>query len=202
MAVLVKARRGRNHSDMPTNYTNKDAVERTIQYITRKRECDEIPAFAIGGVGVDEENPSNMCCQFRRVQHYQGKENYGVRVVHEIVSFHPWEILDKHGNNRIEEIAYRFCAIYYLGGFQAVYGIHMDSACPHIHYIINATNFMDGHKFRRNLPDVGHREEYLFRVLAEVMGHRMLIYRSDDVGWTPHYYEQLAYSCVHSSFLI
>lgn len=185
-----------------SSYTNSDAVENVINYITRSNKADvESAPYAIGGIGVNLYDPKEMCRQFREVQAIYRKENYGVRLIHEVVSFYPYEIYDKNGKNQIEEIAYKFSAIYFLSGFQAVYGIHMDTEKPHIHYAINATNFMDGYKFNYKLPDARHRMEYLVRVMAECLNAVPVVYWNGDVGWTPEYYDVLQECCDHSGFL-
>lgn|GEM_PF-2332022 len=198
MALISKPKR-KNRG----NYTNEDAVEKTIQYVTRtKAGYTDEPAHTYGGFGINSENVDLMCRQFRSVQAIYHKEHYGKRIFHECVSFYPWEIMDENGFNRIDEIAYKFGAIYFLEGFQAVYATHMDTEYPHIHYIVNATNFVDGHKFNYKLPDVGHREEYLNRVIYECLGRVAAIYRIDDMGWTPKYYDELKDYCFHSGFLL
>ena len=195
MAAIVKMRKG--------DYTNTLAVENVIHYITRTRSCDtDNQAFVFGGLGVDEYDPGMMCQQFRQVQSIYQKENHGVRVMHEVITFLPFEIIDINGINRIREIAYKFASIYYLSGFQVVYAVHTDSNNTHIHYAVNATNFIDGYKFNYKLPELEHRREYLNRVMQECLGRVPALQWIDDIGWAPRYYNELCESCEHSGFLI
>lgn len=200
MEIIWKPRR--ENGSNGDGYRNRAAVKYAINYATRNvnNNFNQAP-YAIGGIGVCMDNPEMMCRQFHKVQSVYNKDKYGVHVLHEIVSFFQGETIDQNGVDRIAEIAYKFGAIYYLAGFQVVYAVHMNTDHPHIHYVVNAVNFMDGHKFNRKLPDLEHRREYLARVRGECLNKRPLMTWLDDIGWKPEYYAELNHTCVHSGFV-
>jgi len=175
------------------SYSNSDAIINTINYITRnKRFGNEMDLLLYGGCGVDLNNINSIIRSFIEVQDAYGKYNKGRAVYHEFITFHDEETVDREGKDRIAVIASDYARIFYFSGFQVVYGIH----CPkgkekHIHYIVNAVNFMDGHKIRDSEIPKPEKIKFLGDVVKRSLGYIPGIYFDDNYNWIPRYYDTL-----------
>lgn len=66
-------------------YTNIDAVEKTLTYITGNNTLEE-KVYAVGGIGIDYSNYQNAVSQYKIVKEIWNK-NDKRQVLHFIVSF-------------------------------------------------------------------------------------------------------------------
>lgn len=174
------------------DYKNASAIKDLIRYVTRtRRNENQNDVYEQGALGVNANDPQLMINQFYQIQKVYSKTN-GVRVAHEIVSFLDEEVFDNNGFNRINEIAYYYAAVYYLQGFQVVYAIHQNTDHWHIHFCINAVNFMDGRKYNTRLKDIEYRRLYLDQVIAICTGKIPCL----KVIWDRFgYFQELKESC-------
>ncbi len=160
MAMLMMMRQG--------NYTNPDAIENVIRYITRTRENEyrgnELIAW--GGMGIGcYETPELAIRQFHYVQNICGT-NRGKRMLyHETLNITENEF-DWLGNDygRVYQAAVKCAGFYYLKGHQVVFAIHDAQKKQgvnkgvHIHFVVNAVNFMTGKMWHSNMRESHSRE--------------------------------------------
>lgn len=97
----------------------------------------------VSGLGISTDCIESVFCEFEYVKRYWNKAEEGRRqAVHMIVSFENTKLsLDS-----ICEIAWKIASIF-GNNFQVLYGIHMDTFHPHIHFAINTIGYMDGRMF-------------------------------------------------------
>ena len=151
-------------------YSNKDAVDNVLHYVTRTRVDDDGKdiyfTYACGtnyNDGID-----------RAIEQFKITENIynidargGRRIFHEIFTLSPLEGSDAPYEVILEALKYvtiNACEEYFRRGFQVVAAIHnKDSFAPrlHIHFAINAINFIDGYKWKTRRSDIKDREEVL-----------------------------------------
>lgn len=145
------------------NYTNKDAIEKCIRYITRTRVNEDRKNELIGwgGVGVGFYTvPELVIQQFRGVQRAYGKD--GRKIFHEVYNFLDEEFEQLFCNyDFVYQIAVKCAEYYYLMGNQVVFAVHharnaqKGNKHVHIHFVVNPVNYMTGEKWH-----TGMRESY------------------------------------------
>jgi len=145
-------------------YTNMDAVEKLIRYVTRTRE-DETRAESLityGSAGASYFNTvEDIIQQFQYIQEVYGiKRRGGRRMYHEV-----FNLLDYEAEwvNYAPELFWHLgmdcCRIYFDMGFQTVFAVHWEEGKHyHIHFAVNSISFMDGRKWHTSLADIKHRE--------------------------------------------
>lgn len=145
------------------NYSNPDAVEKLIRYVTRTRENEyrENDLITYGAVGADYFHSSDaMIQQFEYVQNVYGI-NYrgGRRMYHEVLNLLDWEAerLDS-ASEWLWRVGMECCEVYFKMGHQAVFAVHWDpeKRC-HIHFAVNTINFMDGRKWHSSMAEIEQR---------------------------------------------
>ena len=147
-------------------YTNKDAVEKVIRYITRTRynENKANELIKVGAAGINCLSTINeMIRHIEYVQEiYQIKRRGGRRIVHEVYSFSEQEFRELNNDyGYIDMIAREISYYYYCMGHQVVYAIHYSQHKKvHIHFAINTINFYTGKKFHSNTHDFQLRKKY------------------------------------------
>lgn len=157
-------------------YTNVDAVEKVIRYITRTRcvESRSGELISVGGAGVIcAGTVEEIIVQFLIVQNfYQIDKRGGRRVVHEILSFTEEEFNRINRNYALVNLVAReISAYFYLSGFQVVYAVHHDSEKHvHIHLAVNTINFKSGKKFHSGGEDFKYRIKH-FQTIFENVCH-------------------------------
>lgn len=144
----------KNHlSNMPGEYVNKDAIPNEIRYICRCRpnETRKSELVAYGAIGLDPNDPEMMIKQMQLTQHaYNIENNPGRYLIHECFGLvDDPSAEDVHLSN--EELSHlaRACAQdYYNLGYQVAYAVHRTPENKeHIHFIVSAMNYEDGHKY-------------------------------------------------------
>lgn len=172
------------HSSQNDLYMNDDAISNAIHYVTRtgKRidRAEELVTW--GAVGCcDILTPDECIIQFNQVQKLvRRNKEVGTRLVHEILTFSDEEAAFLLNNiSFMVYLADYAASLYYLKGFQCVYGIHMgihydDNDLEnsirhkrlHIHFIVNAVSFITGNKFATKLSNkvFSLNEETFFKV--------------------------------------
>lgn len=171
MAMLMMMREG--------NYTNPDAIENVIRYITRTRRNetrgDELIGW--GGMGVGcYASPELMIEQFHYVQRVYGMNKNGRMLYHETFNITDEEF-NKLDNdyNRVNWIALECAKVYYSNGYQVAYAIHDDikkvgtNKRVHIHFVVNAVNFMTGRKWHTSKRESFNRERSFNGILEGFM---------------------------------
>lgn len=152
------------------SYTNADAVENVIRYITRTRpeedRANELIAWSGMGVGC-YASPELVIEQFRTVQEVYGKEtNGGRKIYHEILGFQEAEFERMWRDyNLVYQIAVECAKRYYSMGHQVVFAIHhalrdrqIGNKGVHIHFAVNTVNFMTGKKWHTSFRQSDVRE--------------------------------------------
>lgn len=180
MAILgipTKSNKGRqNNKDayyQKKNYSNPDAVENLIRYVTRTRENESRgdDLITYGAVGTDYFHSSDvMIQQFEYVQNVYGiKSRLGRRMYHEVLNLKDWEAerLDS-ASEWLWRVGMECSEIYYMMGHQAVFAVHWEpeKRC-HIHFAVNSINFLDGRKWHSSLPEIKQREAIFNEILRK-----------------------------------
>lgn len=145
-------------------YHDLNSYNSLINYITRP---DKAIHGYINSIALDPYNPAGSMEAVARQYH---KED-GVHVRHFILSFAPAEPITV-------DMAYLIGLeiINYLGQqFQAIYAVHEDKPHLHIHIVINAVSYMDGHKYR-GTHEVFRRFKELIHCVLEKYGIEKLRY--------------------------
>lgn len=173
--MLMQMRRG--------SYTNKDAVENCIRYITRTRanEQRENELIAWGGVGVGcYASPELAIQQFCCVQKIYGIDKRGGRRVHHEVYNFMDEEFEKLGRNYeyVYQIAMKCAEYYYYMGHQVVFAIHhvrnaeRENKGLHIHFVINSVNFFTGRKWHTGIQETYGRELLFGQIVRNFIEER------------------------------
>ena len=128
--------------------------EDSIKYILR---TDKIKHSYYGGIAVDMQDiPGSMDIVAERFN-----KNTGVRVRHFILSFHPYEVSAPEVTNAIGKQIIR-----YIGKeYQAVYAVHEDTENLHIHIVMNAVSYVDGHRYRGTRGEFNAFKSYINKIL-------------------------------------
>lgn len=153
------------------NYTNTDAVENVIRYVTRTR-VDENSAeecVGIGGRGVScYWNAEIMIRQFQYIQNVFGIQyRGGRRMYHETFSINILEFYELGANWRVlYQAVLTMSSWYYQRGHQVVFAIHnSNEKGPHIHFAVNTINFCTGRKWHDSMMDLAMRENEFNNIL-------------------------------------
>lgn len=168
MAVLLKMGNGKHEG-----YKNYNAVSKVLKYVLRirKNEDRQNELLAFGGRGVITcYGGEEIINEFLYVQDiYRIDARKGRRMHHEVVSLNEAEF-SKLGNDLrvLQAITEEFCDVYYSQGFQVVYAIHWDREKRlHIHFAINAVNYINGKKFHTSMNETKLREHYFNRIMEK-----------------------------------
>lgn len=152
-------------------YSNRDAVDKVIRYITRTRDNEtrlhDLQSYGGAGVG-NYASPKTMADRFKAVQNCHGIEyRGGRRVLHEVFSITDREFEDMGcGMAQADRLAMELCREYYVMGFQAVYAVHWELEKKlHIHFAVNAVSFVTGRKINTFWEENRHRESRFNSIL-------------------------------------
>lgn len=128
--------------------------EDSIAYILRTYK---IKHNYYGGAIVDiQDIPGSMDVVAERFN-----KNTGVRVRHFILSFHPYEVNTPEVANAIGKQIIR-----YIGKeYQAVYAVHEDTENLHIHIVMNAVSYVDGHRYRGTRAEFNAFKSHINKIL-------------------------------------
>ena len=155
-------------------YTNYDAPEKLIRYVTRTNGKNNADLIAWGGLGVTEFlGIEKIIDQFYSVQIiHNRKGNFGRYVDHDVYSFSIEEENFINANKLdVDKIARKMAYDFYeRDKCQVVYGIHRSSKTDkhmHIHFAINTVNYITGKKRRENTRQTRERET-LFQQIINV----------------------------------
>lgn len=162
MAILKRMSRG--------NYTNTDANQKVIRYITRTRERedrkDELVAW--GGIGVAVYGtPEEVIRQFTYVQDnlYNMKSKKNRRIFHEVYDLSEEDFANLgYDYSRVYGLAMTHANYYYSQGFQVVFAIHHAKTTEsfnkgvHIHYVVNSVNYMTGKLWHESFFEADKRK--------------------------------------------
>lgn len=167
MGLLIMANRG--------HYTNADAVNNVVRYITRTRinEDRQKELIYYNGFGVvNYLTPAEMISQMCMVQEkYRISVRGGRRIYHEFFLIGNEEFYQLNRNMEyVKRIAAECSRIYYDMGFQVVYAIHRDKEKKlHIHFCVNTINFNTGMKWHSSHKDLHEREMIFNTILYRYM---------------------------------
>ncbi|SCY80979.1 hypothetical protein SAMN02910292_03021 [Lachnospiraceae bacterium XBB2008] len=175
IAKRIKKDAAGNHVVDPRNryrsrYKDAYAIENIIRYVTRTRpnESRRDELLFYGALGVRENSSiEEMIHMFEYVQRNCRKQNDGPKLFHEFYHFDDTRAQFFLNNiDKLMYFAYNSALIYYNMGFQVVYAAHYEpsrddetssrkgySKGLHIHYVVNAVNFLDGKKWHTNLGE-------------------------------------------------
>lgn len=166
-SILVnKAGKGR--------YTNQDAIDKLIKYLTRTNGQSDSDLVSWGVLGAPEfYGVDTIIDEFQLTQTYhKRKGNFGRYIDHEIFTFLPeTEKVIYENNLDIDKIA-RDMAYDFLDNdhCQVVYSVHCnpkDDIPLHIHFAINTVNFIDAHKRRESKADNRKRTQRFQKIVED-----------------------------------
>ena len=135
-------------------YYDNNSRESVIEYITNPRKTlnKNIGVSAMEGFEYAKEMD-----EVASIYH----KNTGVRLRHFIISFESWEVNDP-------EVAYQIgqdIAEYLGREYQTVFSVHQDTDQLHIHIVINAVSYLDGHRYRGTRSEFYGFKEWVDMVL-------------------------------------
>lgn len=137
-----------------TYYTNEDAVEKVIRYITRTRyfedRAKELIAYGGAGISCEYGVPYIIKQLIQTQKLYDIDRRQGSRLHHEVYMFSDDEMkkLMNFDFRFVIGIAREICNYYFDSGFEAVYAIHYDlDKHLHIHIVVNAISYIDGRQY-------------------------------------------------------
>lgn len=162
-------------------FTNADAVKFLISYITRSRpdenRADELLFW--GALGADECNVAQTIAQFEYVQN-NIRTSTCRKMYHFVYAPDDDELrLLCHNISLIHKITIAQAQVFYNWGHQVAYAVHMNEACRlHIHYAVNAVNFMTGAMFRYTNEDYYGMSDYMTDISDTIIKHENLILRT------------------------
>ena len=148
-------------------YQDYRALRRVLTYVLRSNQY--------GGYGIDPARAYEQMVFVKEAYHKKS----GVQLKHFFITFHDREMLYV-GFEEILQLGLEVGK--YFGEYQMVYGIHLDSNHVHLHFVMNTTSFMDGHKYSDGLSKFNGLCRYLrerfprFEVHLFQTGH----YSADD----------------------
>lgn len=149
-------------------YYDEDARYDVVNYVLNPHKA----IHYYGGCGVDltdiAESMDAVAVQY-------GK-NDGIKLRHFILSFSPWEKITLEKVNAVGR-----AAVMFLGReYQCVYAVHESSDHLHIHIVMNAVSYIDGHRYRGTRQEFYAFKNYMQQVLRQ-FGISNLIYVSEKV---------------------
>ena len=127
-------------------YQDYRALRRVLTYVLRSN--------LYGGYGIDPSRAYEQMVFLKEAYHKKS----GVQLKHFFITFHDREMLYV-GFEDILQLG--FDVGKYFGEYQMVYGIHLDSNHVHLHFVMNTTSFMDGHKYSDGLSKFNGLCRYL-----------------------------------------
>ena len=148
-------------------YQDYRALRRVLTYVLR--------SDLYGGYGIDPCRAYEQMVFVKAAYHKKS----GVQLKHFFITFHDREMLYV-GFEDILQLGFEVGK--YFGEYQMVYGIHLDSNHVHLHFVMNTTSFLDGHKYSDGLSKFNGLCRYLrerfprFEVHLFQSGH----YSADD----------------------
>lgn len=154
-----------------SRYSNINAVENLIRYVTRTRNNEKRAKDLIvyGGAGVGYYlSPEEMIRQFLYVQKANKIDlRNGRRAYHEIFCISDDEARSLHmSREELWNFGMECCQVFYMMGFQVVFAVHWEKEKRlHIHFVVNSINYRDGHKFHTNFAEKEQREEIFNQIL-------------------------------------
>lgn len=155
------------------NYSNPDAVENLIHYITRTRvnedRAQDLLAYGAAGAGY-YLHPDDMIQQFLYVQNIYGiNRRGGKRMYHEVFNLYDCEAIELNCDPiQLGQVGMECCQIYFQMGFQAVFAVHWEAGKRyHFHFAVNSINFIDGRKWHTSIPEIQQREKIFNQILWE-----------------------------------
>lgn len=141
-------------------YSVKGIGERK-KFFDEKAYCDTIDYITQHGQapytgGANISSLENAATEMKETAIAFGK-NSGKRVRHSVLSFSEFEQVtpeqaDKFGKQIIQ---------YYAPEYQIVYAVHMNTAHPHIHFIMNQISYLDGHRYAGKKKDYYDFQRYM-----------------------------------------
>ena len=155
------------------NYSNEDAVENLLHYITRtrKNEWRKGDLINYGAVGADYfHSVDDMIQQFRYIQHIHGiNTRRGRRMYHEVFNLKDCELERlAYAHDILWQVGMECCQVYYQMGHQAAFAVHweLEKRC-HIHFAVNSISFMTGLKWHTSRPEIKEREGIFNEILRK-----------------------------------
>ena len=155
------------------NYSNEDAVENLLHYITRtrKNEWRKGDLINYGAVGADYfHSVDDMIQQFRYIQHIHGiNTRRGRRMYHEVFNLKDCELERlAYAHYILWQVGMECCQVYYQMGHQAAFAVHweLEKRC-HIHFAVNSISFMTGLKWHTSRPEIKEREGIFNEILRK-----------------------------------
>ena len=156
------------------NYSNKNAVKFVIEDITRSRPNEKyfpnLVGYGAKGVcyGV---SPQYMVEAFKCVQSaYNIERRGGRRIYHEVYWLSNEEMQALYYDiSRIWMFGMECSEYYFNQGYQVVFAIHSDGIKYHIHFAVNAINYLNGKKYHTSLGELKQRNIIFDDILQKYM---------------------------------
>lgn len=170
-SLKIKTQRNPGFESYTGKYHDNNSYYDVINYIISE---EKTPHQFIGGYGV---NLNQAAYEMDYLAKVYGKES-GIRLRHFILSFSPEEV--KYGGIKKFEALYKigqYAALFYSDEYQIVFAVHEDKDHPHIHFVMNTTNYRTGAKYQGDKKDYYAFQNYIDDFLWEQYRLRLHVYK-------------------------
>ena len=183
MALLKIIAKNSDSSPYADKYKDSHALTDVVGYVLNPDKTDG----RIGGWAVDPCHAVQEMELLARLYH----KTSGIRLRHWVIAFSEEELrcaakrLHRNGTDALMSLGWLFSQ-YYSTEHQVVFGVHLNTDAPHLHFVMNTVAYTDGHKY------TGTKQEYYDYVsYAKEVAHRcgfQLYPVKDCVSEKPWYY--------------
>lgn len=159
---------------MSGNYTNRNALKFVIEDVTRSRPNEkyysDLVAYGARGACYGLQAKDITACLECVANAYNIELRGGRRVYHEIfwLSDSDMEGLC-YDIRRLWDFTWECSAYYFAQGHQVVFAIHSDGKKYHIHFVLNAINYLSGYKYHTSLVEMKGREDLFNSILQKYL---------------------------------
>lgn len=172
----LKVRHRQSNHYTGSKYQDDNAIHDVLAYIFNPAKT---PSHYIGGIAVD---PRNAEYEMTTLSALWGQAK-GIRLRHMILAFDRTEL----GRSRKTALYYANAlafqvAQFYGSSYQIVYAVHEDTPKPHIHFVMNTTNYRTGRKYPGTHADLYQFIAHI-NTLLEPFASKVTFLKDDN--WTP-----------------
>lgn len=149
-------------------YNNADAIDKLISYIFNSQKTTHNITGVTSAFPLEKYK---IIQQFNKVQIYH-RNAKGRKAYHLIVSFsEKEEALFRLKDYR--KIGYKIAAYFDNAHHQTAFALHENTDNLHIHFAINAVNYITGKKYHMQRNDYRHVKIHVQRVIKRMLKHRL-----------------------------
>ncbi len=149
-------------------YNNDDAIFKLITYIF---DPQKTPHKIKGATSVFPVKRHTMIQQFNKVQVYC-RNTKGRKIYHIIVSFSEDEEMLFRLKD-YQKIGYKIATLFDNAHHQTAFALHENTNNFHIHFAVNAVNFITGNKYHMQRSDYRQVSRHVKKIVNHMLKHRL-----------------------------